>query len=74
MSRPTAFRRLNELERAGLVTTEQHIDNSGHHHKRYRAVVEEVSFELTADGLAASITTSSDESRQQLIIDAVSDD
>lgn len=56
MSRPTAFRRLNELESAGLVTTEQHIDESGHHHKRYRSLVEEISFELTADGLVAEVT------------------
>jgi len=56
MSRPTAFRRLNELESAGLVTTEQHIDESGHHHKRYRSLVKEISFELTADGLVAEVT------------------
>lgn len=73
MSRPTAFRRLNELETAGLVTTEQHIDESGHHHKRYRSVVEEISFELTADGLAARITTAGVGS-QQPTVDGASDE
>lgn len=49
VSKATAFRRLNELADLGLVTVEQHVDPaSGHHHKRYRAVVESVT--VTFDG------------------------
>jgi len=74
MSRPTAFRRLNELETAGLVTTEQHIDESGHHHKRYRSVLEEISFELTADGFTAKITTAGLRTQHQPTVDSASGD
>lgn len=38
MSKPTAFRRLNRLAEAGLVTVHRHIDTEqGHHHKVYEA-------------------------------------
>lgn len=46
MSQSTAFRRLNTLVELHLVETERRVDASdGHHHKRYRAVVE--SFSVT---------------------------
>ncbi|ELZ13868.1 hypothetical protein C479_03446 [Halovivax asiaticus JCM 14624] len=41
MSRPTAFRRLNALVELGLLETDRRIDGEdGHHHKRYRAVID----------------------------------
>lgn len=54
MSKPTAFRRLNRLEEAGLVTVRQHIDTEGgHHHKVYEARLDtlEVELESLLDGL-----------------------
>jgi predicted transcriptional regulator len=55
VSKPTAFRRLNRLEDAGLVTTEMVVDADGHHHKEYRSLVQSVSFELDADGLSVDV-------------------
>ncbi len=47
VSKPTAFRRLNRLEEAGLVTVRQHIDTEGgHHHKVYEARPERLDVEL----------------------------
>jgi hypothetical protein len=48
MSKPTAFRRLNNLVELGLLETEHRIDaDAGHHHKVYRPVVS--SFSVTID-------------------------
>ncbi|WP_254272965.1 ArsR/SmtB family transcription factor [Haloarcula marina] len=49
MSDPTAYRRLERLERAGLVTAEQTLDPDGHHYKQYVTTVEEVTVRF-ADG------------------------
>jgi len=56
VSKPTAFRRLNRLEAAGLVTTELCIDGDGHHHDEYRAVVTDISVELGSDGLSVDVS------------------
>ncbi len=51
MSRSTAFRRLNTLVELDLVETERRVDASGgHHHKRYRAVVESFSVTVSEHG------------------------
>jgi DNA-binding transcriptional ArsR family regulator len=56
VSKPTAFRRLNRLEEAGLVTTDLCIDEDGHHHDEYRAVVTDISVELGSEGLSVDVT------------------
>jgi len=38
VSRPTAYRRLNDLREAGLVRAEMAIDADGHHRERFEAV------------------------------------
>lgn len=55
VSRPTAFRRLNRLEAAGLVRTEMVVETDGHHYKEYQSVLERASFELGKDGLSADV-------------------
>ena len=55
VSKPTAFRRLNRLEDAGLVRTDLVLDSDGHHHKQYRAVVEEVSVGFGPDGIFVAV-------------------
>lgn len=55
LSRPTVYRRLNDLTDAGLVETTLAVCPDGHHHKQYSALVETASVELTADGLTATI-------------------
>lgn len=61
MSRPTAFRRLNELVELDLLEIEQRIDTeAGHHHKQYRAVVD--SFAVTIDDGDIELVVESDRS------------
>jgi len=44
MSKPTAFRRLNDLADIGLLEVQHRIDaDDGHHHKEYHLVVDSVS-------------------------------
>jgi DNA-binding transcriptional ArsR family regulator len=47
MSKPTAFRRLNDLVDLGLVEVRRRIDpQDGHHSKLYELVVDSLSFDL----------------------------
>ena len=55
VSKPTAFRRLNRLADAGLVTTEMVVDTGGHHHKEYRAVVDSVAVDFGPDGMSVDV-------------------
>ncbi|MCD2200432.1 winged helix-turn-helix domain-containing protein [Halobacterium sp. KA-4] len=50
VSRPTAYRRLNKLQDAGLVTTETVLAKKGRHHKQYKAVVDELRVSFNDDG------------------------
>jgi len=65
MSRPTAFRRLNQLEKAGFVTSEQRLDDDGNHHKRYRSRISTLSIQLTDDGLVTTVIAASQREQQQ---------
>jgi predicted transcriptional regulator len=49
MSDATAYRRLDRLQEANLVTEQQELDPDGHHYKQYAATVETVSVTF-ADG------------------------
>ena len=51
VSKATAYRRLDELSEAGLVTSEIHIDPNGHHCKQFRAVLERATLELTPNSI-----------------------
>lgn len=55
LSRPTVYRRLNDLADAGLVETTMAMCPDGHHHKQYTTVFETASLELTTDGLTATV-------------------
>jgi hypothetical protein len=58
VSRATAFRRLNELAELGLVETEYHLDpDDGHHHKRYRAVIDTFSITFEQEGFEVDVDT-----------------
>ena len=45
-SKPTAYRRLDRLEAAGLVTSRTVLDPNGHHHKEFESVLEEATLRL----------------------------
>ncbi len=57
VSKPTAYRRLERLEEAGLVDSTQRLDPNGHHCKQFHAVVEGIDFEFGADGVSVSVDT-----------------
>jgi len=56
VSRPTAYRRLNDLRDAGLVTTEMAIGENGHHRERYEAVVDHVAVTIDEGSIETSVT------------------
>ena len=55
VSRPTAYRRLNDLRDAGLVRTEMTICEDGHHRERFEAVATSLSVSLDEDGMDAMV-------------------
>ncbi|MEZ3142633.1 ArsR/SmtB family transcription factor [Halobaculum sp. MBLA0143] len=50
VSRPTVYRRLDDLEEAGLVEPAMSFDPDGHHRREFHAAFEEVTVTLGADG------------------------
>lgn len=54
-SRATIYRRLNDLEAAGLVETAVAVDPDGHHRKRYHLVVEELQVGVGTDGIEIDV-------------------
>lgn len=57
VSKATAYRRLGELEDAGLIESKTVFDPDGHHHEQFAAVVESVDIQFGTDGLSVSIET-----------------
>ncbi|WP_181686971.1 winged helix-turn-helix domain-containing protein [Halorhabdus salina] len=55
VSRPTVYRRLNDLRDAGLVRTEMEIRDDGHHREQYRAVDGSLSVSIDDGGLDATV-------------------
>ncbi len=56
VSRTTAYRRLNDLRDAGLVTTEMAVNKNGHHRERYEAVVNHVAVSVDEGSIETSVT------------------
>jgi predicted transcriptional regulator len=55
MSRATVYRRLDELQDAGLVESTMRVRSGGHHCKQFRLVVDEIDFSLGEDGFAIDL-------------------
>lgn len=51
----TIYDRLSRLREHDLVVERQRIDPDGHHHKTYRARVDRVVVEFTADGVEVTV-------------------
>jgi DNA-binding transcriptional ArsR family regulator len=49
VSRPTVYRRLNDLQEAGVVEVSMAYQSDGHHHKRYRLTVDDLSLSLAGE-------------------------
>ena len=60
MSDATAYRRLDRLQDADLVTERQEFDPDGHHYKRYAATVEDVTVTFSDGGYEVAVTRSTD--------------
>jgi len=58
MSDPTAYRRLDRLQAADLVTEQQALDPDGHHYKRYVALVEDVTVSFDDGTYEVAVTRS----------------
>jgi len=65
VSRATAYRRLNDLQEAGLVTTDFTLDPDGHHHKKYTATLEELTVRLDGDDIDATVATAEERADHQ---------
>lgn len=50
-SRATIYRRLNDLEAAGIVEAAVAVDPDGHHRKRYHLVVDDLQVRFGVDGI-----------------------
>lgn len=57
VSKATAYRRLGDLEDAGLVASEMVFDPDGHHHEQFHAVVESVDIAFGDDSVSVSLET-----------------
>jgi DNA-binding transcriptional ArsR family regulator len=54
-SKPTVYRRLQELEDAGLVDSTMNIASDGNHCKQFHAVVSSIDVSFDADGFTARL-------------------
>lgn len=54
-SRPTVYRRLDELTEAGLLAERTRLDPDGDHHREYVARLDRFCIELGDDGLEADL-------------------
>ena len=56
VSRATAYRRLNDLRDAGLVTSEYQVASDGHHRKRFTASAQHLSVSLDDGDIEAAVS------------------
>ncbi|WP_436342992.1 ArsR/SmtB family transcription factor [Natronorubrum sp. FCH18a] len=57
ISEPTAYRRLDQLEAAGLVESELLLDSDGNHYRQFRTILERVTVRFGEDGPTISART-----------------
>lgn len=62
VSKATAYRRLDDLQEAGLVDSAMVFDPNGHHHKQYHAVVESIDIQFDDSGVEITVETDNEES------------
>lgn len=55
VSKATAYRRLDDLQEAGIVESDIHIDPNGHHCEEYAIVVDSLSISLGEEGFDVSM-------------------
>jgi DNA-binding transcriptional ArsR family regulator len=55
VSKATAYRRLDDLQDAGLVESTLHIDPNGHHCEQYQLAVDHLAISFSADGFEVTV-------------------
>ena len=55
ISRPTAYRRLNDLCDAGLVRSEITLSRDGHHREQFEAINTSISLSLGTEGIKTEV-------------------
>ncbi len=55
VSKATAYRRLDDLEEAGLVDSEMVFDPDGHHHERFHVIVESIDITFDDNGVEIAV-------------------
>lgn len=58
VSKATAYRRLDELQEAGIVDSTLRIDPNGHHCEQYFVVADALSVTFNSDGFDATVAQS----------------
>jgi predicted ArsR family transcriptional regulator len=61
MSRPTVYRRLNQLETLGFVSSRKQFEPDGNHRKQFQLVLDEIRFEVGENGVDAGIISECDQ-------------
>jgi DNA-binding transcriptional ArsR family regulator len=56
MSRPTVYRRLDQLESVGFVSDTQRLEPDGTQRKYFRSVLDEVHFEIGTHGIDGQVS------------------
>ena len=56
MSRPTVYRRLNQLEAVGFVQSRKQREPDGNHRKYFELVLNEIRFEVSESGIDGQIS------------------
>lgn len=57
VSKATAYRRLGDLEEAGLVESEMVFDPDGHHHEKFSLVAGAIGIEFDEEGVEVVVET-----------------
>jgi predicted transcriptional regulator len=66
VSKATAYRRLSDLEEAGLVASQMIFDPDGHHHEQFHAVVEAIDITVDTEGLSVAVERAGDKSEESV--------
>jgi len=56
ISKATVYRRLDELQDAGIVEASLRLDPNGHHCEQYQIVAESLTVSIDGDGFDAAVT------------------
>ena len=68
ISKATVYRRLDELQDAGIVDSSLRLDPNGHHCEQYHVVADSLTVSLEADGFDAAVTQPDESGRSTQLV------